>query len=48
MSFLIYTESFDSLPPYRQLAPTDRHAVLKILQATKPDFARALALDSGP
>ena len=66
MSFLIYTESFDSLPfsvkehiyerfvevltgrdhspAYRPLTAADRLAVLEILQATKPDFARALAL----
>ncbi|MGC1458990.1 MAG: hypothetical protein WA825_11985 [Steroidobacteraceae bacterium] len=64
MSFLIYSEGFDSLPQsvrdhvyqrfmqilmgrdssgaYKSLAPADRQAVLEILQATKPDFARAL------
>ncbi len=65
MSFLIYTEGFDSLPlsvrehvyqrfvevltgrdhtsAYRQLAPAGRQAALEILQATKPEFAQALA-----
>jgi hypothetical protein len=69
MSFLIYTESFDSLPlcvkerlyqrfveilterdrsaAYTRLASADRLAVLEILQATKPDFAKVLALGGG-
>ncbi len=65
MSFLIYTEGFDSLPlsvkeflyqrivdvltgrdhsgVYSQLTSADRLAVLEILRATKPDFAKLLA-----
>ena len=33
---------------YARLASAERRAVLQILQATKPDFARALALDGSP
>jgi hypothetical protein len=65
LSFLIYSDGFDSLPAvakeyiYRRLGEiltgedsspdfssltsADRRAILEILSATKPDFARALA-----
>lgn len=37
----------DHSTAYRQLTATDRQAVLEILQATKPDFARVLGQDGG-